>query len=163
MFDAGCPSPATCPPLAGSARSGHPLGIAVRNDLATRRGGAEEGNMRQRLVLTLVGAALTLAGFAGGVAAGSTGIIGVHPPVMTGSGYVGDHVVTLFSGGVGDGYEGRGSIDWRDADGTEHVGSWPDCLPATTAVDAIPFIGATLWHGSTGTATILWVDCRVRG
>jgi hypothetical protein len=109
------------------------------------------------MVRTVVGAVLIVGAFGAGVVAGSTGLIGVRAPTVIGDGYVGDHVVTFMSGDTS--YGVKGSVAWRDAAGSEHADGWPDCLTAGTSVTGIPFVGATVWHGGTGDATILWVDC----
>jgi hypothetical protein len=116
--------------------------------------------MNQRHLATAAVVVLVVAAFAGGVVAGSMGFAGIRPPLAIGSGYVGDHVVTFMNGDTG--YGVKNSVAWRDAAGTEHFDGWPDCLPATTAVAGIPFIGATVWHDGLGVATILWIDCSGR-
>ena len=113
--------------------------------------------MQFRIVPRFIAAVLIGVGFLLGLALGSTGIIGVRPPVLTGNGYVGAGVVTLFSGGTA--YGARDSIPWRGEDGAERDRGWPDCLPATTEVTNVRFVGANVWHGSSGQAQILWVDC----
>ncbi len=97
--------------------------------------------------------------FVAGLLIGSTGIAGFRPAILTGDGYVGDRVATISVGGTSFG--ARASVPWRDAAGSEHDGGWPDCL-TPGSVTGIPFTGATVWHGASGQATILWVDCSGR-
>ena len=116
--------------------------------------------MGQRIRIAIAGAALVVVSFGVGAAVGSMGFFGLRAPAAIGSGYVGDQVVTLTSGDTS--YGVRDSVAWRDASGSSHADGWPDCLPVGTNVAGIPFVGATIWHGDVGEATILWVDCSGR-
>ena len=80
-----------------------------------------------------------------------------HPPVMVGSGYVGEAVATLFAGDAAYGF--RSSVNWTDVNGSFHDGGWPDCLPRLQEVSGIRFAGEWQWVGDSATAEIVWVDC----
>jgi len=118
--------------------------------------------MRSRaawIAMVVVVAAVAIAAFGAGVVAGAGGVVGVRPQLLTGDGYAGDHVATLTVGG--DSYGARSSVPWRDASGSEHDGGWPECL-AMGSVAGVHFTGAVVWHGDSGQAMILWVDCSGR-
>jgi len=74
------------------------------------------------------------------------------------NGYVGADVASFPVGDTTYGF--RSNVAWTDSAGTEHDSGWPDCLPRLHSVQAIRFGGAVVWHGSTGEALVLWVDCR---
>ena len=98
-----------------------------------------------------------VAAFAGGVFIGMHGYLGFEPAVMTGDASVGQSGMTIISGGTA--YGGSRSVPWRDAAGTEHEASVPDCLSALGSVAGIPFAGAFVGNGDTKSAEVLWVDC----
>ena len=113
--------------------------------------------MLRRLLVVILAAIA----FAGGLYLGSTGLIGFHPPTMTGDGVVGDHVVTLYPDGntANSSYGVKGSVAWRDAKSADHADGWPDCLQPLQSVTGIRFTGATVWDDDTAVGRILWVDC----
>ena len=84
-----------------------------------------------------------------------------RPPVLVGSGYVGQDVATLFVGN--DAYGVRGSVNWTDAHGSFHDHGWPDCLPRLQAVSGIRFTGGTVpvgdGSGVTAVDEVFWLDC----
>ena len=77
---------------------------------------------------------------------------------MTGDGYVSQDVASFQSGGTS--YGVRASVAWRDANGSEHTDGWPACLTPLGSVKGVRFTGAIVWHGTSGQATVFWVDCE---
>jgi hypothetical protein len=116
--------------------------------------------MRKRLVSVAAALAAAFAVFLSGLVVGSTGVAGVRPATMTGDGYVGQQVATLWSGDTAYGVES--SVAWRDAVGSEHTHGWPACLTPLSSVTRVRFTGAVVWSGTTGQATVFWVDCHDR-
>ncbi len=78
--------------------------------------------------------------------------------IYTANGHVGADVASFQVGDTTYGFQG--TVAWTDRAGTEHPDGWPDCLPKLQAVEAVRFGGATIWHGTSGYAQVLWVDCR---
>ena len=78
--------------------------------------------------------------------------------IYTADGYVGADVATFQVGDTSYGF--RGSVAWTDRAGAEHPDGWPDCLPKLQSVEAIRIGTAVIWHGTSGSAQVLWVDCR---
>jgi hypothetical protein len=117
--------------------------------------GGRVNSRAARLVVVVL--AVVVAG-AVGVWAGSRGVIGFHPGTMTADGSTGDKVITLESGGVS--YGAKDSVAWTDSLGAIHDSGWPDCLPPSTVVKGVTFLGGMVWYGDVGQAEILWVDCR---
>jgi predicted lipoprotein len=115
--------------------------------------------MRKGLVPVAVVLAVAVVVFLSGLAVGSTGVAGVRPATLTGDGYVGEHVATLWSGDTAYGLSS--SVAWRDAAGSEHEDGWPACL-ALGEVKGVRFTGAVVWHDTGGQATVFWVDCSGR-
>lgn len=83
-----------------------------------------------------------------------------HPglTIYTGSGYVGADQASFQVGDTWYGFES--SVAWTDRAGAEHANGWPACLPRLQSVQNVRFGGAVIWHGTTGEALVLWVDCR---
>jgi hypothetical protein len=115
--------------------------------------------MRKMLVPVALSLAVAVVAFLSGFAVGSTGVAGVRPATMTGDGYVGQQVATLWSGDTAYGISS--SVAWRDAAGSEHEDGWPACL-TLGEVKAVRFTGAVVWHNAGGQATVFWVDCSGR-
>jgi hypothetical protein len=113
-----------------------------------------------RLALLALAAALVAAAFFVGLQLGAAGAIGFHPPTMTGDATPGEKVVSIEVGGTT--YGASQSVSWTDASGSLHEDGWPDCLAAGVEARGLRFTGAMVWHGSSGMATILWVDCQGR-
>lgn len=78
--------------------------------------------------------------------------------IYEGSGYVGADVASFRAGDTWYGF--RSTVAWTDSGGAEHYGGWPECLPRLQYVEGVRFGGAVVWHGNTGEALVLWVDCR---
>lgn len=113
--------------------------------------------MRRRLVSLAAGLAVAGIVFLLGLAAGATGVAGMHPTVMTADARVGEQVATFTVGATS--YGVASSVPWRDAGGTEHEGGWPACL-TPGAVNGVRFTGAVVSNGGTTSyAEVLWVDC----
>jgi hypothetical protein len=82
----------------------------------------------------------------------------VELTTYTANGQVGADVASFQVGDTTYGFQT--SVAWTDAAGAEHPDGWPDCLPRLQAVQGVRFGGAVIWHGNTGYAQVLWVDCR---
>ena len=107
-------------------------------------------------------AALAVAvAFGLGVGAGAAGAIGVRVPTSVGDGMAGEHVATLWAADPSMAYGASGSVAWRDANGSEHEDGWPACL-APGELKGVHFIGATVWHGTSGFGEIHRVGCSAR-
>ena len=78
--------------------------------------------------------------------------------IYTASGYVGADQASFTVGDTTFGFES--SVPWTDQAGSEHPDGWPACLPKLQAVSGVRFGGAVVWHGDSGEARVLWVDCR---
>ena len=78
--------------------------------------------------------------------------------IYTGSGYVGADQASFQVGDTTFGFES--SVPWRDQAGSEHDSGWPACLPKLQTVSGVRFGGAVVWHGTSGDARVLWVDCQ---
>lgn len=78
--------------------------------------------------------------------------------IYTANGQVGADVASFQVGDTTYGF--RSSVAWTDQAGAEHPDGWPDCLPRLQSVQGVRFGGAVVWHGTTGDAQVLWVDCR---
>jgi hypothetical protein len=76
----------------------------------------------------------------------------------TASGQVGADVASFEVSDTTFGF--RTSVAWTDRAGVEHPHGWPECLPRLQSVTGVRFGGAVIWHGNTGYAQVLWVDCR---
>ena len=113
--------------------------------------------MRTRSLPLVFVVAVGVVAFGVGLVLGGTGILGVHPAMLVGDGYVGDHVATLSSGGTAYGL--RASVAWTDEGGSFHDSGWPSCLARPGAVSGVKFAGSLVWHEDSGIATVLWVDC----
>lgn len=114
-----------------------------------------------RSALVLVGLGILLAGLIGyGVGRGLTA-----GPRMSevkvfrdAPGHVGDAQASATGDGTTYGFSGE--VPWVDASGSWHDSGWPSCLPRR-AETRITFGGATVYGPTgTGSARILWVDCR---
>lgn len=113
--------------------------------------------MSRGRIRAIVAVMVVVAAFGIGVVAGARGLVGVHPPTLTGDGVVGDRVVSLSAGD--ETYGAKDSIAWRDSSGAVHSSGWPDCLMTLGEVHGVKFDGAVVWHETVGISTILWVDC----
>jgi hypothetical protein len=119
--------------------------------------------MRRIAVPLVAGLVVAIIVFVSGVGFGAAGAIGVRVPVSVGAGMAGDHVASLWANGDdATAYGARTSVAWRDAQGAEHESGWPACISTPGQVEGIHFIGAMVWHGSSASGTILWVDCQGR-
>lgn len=78
--------------------------------------------------------------------------------IYEGNGYVGADVASFQVGDTW--YAFRSTVAWTDTAGAEHPGGWPACLPRLQSVEGVRFGGAVVWHGDSGEALVLWVDCR---
>jgi hypothetical protein len=105
--------------------------------------------------IVAVGAAVAVA-FTLGYATRASEHLGLT--IYQANGYVGAEVASFEVGDTTYGF--RSSVPWTDRAGSEHPGGWPDCLPRLHAVEGVRFGGAVVWHGSSGEALVLWVDCR---
>ena len=108
-----------------------------------------------RARIGLMGTALVLAFVLGYVARGA---MRTELTIYQGDGYVGDDVASFTVGDTTFGF--RSSVAWTDRNGTEHPSGWPECLPRLQSVQSVRFGGTVAWHGSSGEAVVLWVDCR---
>lgn len=81
----------------------------------------------------------------------------LHLPTYTADGYVGADQASFQVGDTWYGFES--SVAWTDRTGAVHDGGWPECLPKLREVKGVRFSGAVLWHGDSGTARVVWVDC----
>jgi len=119
--------------------------------------------MKKVAVPVVAGLAVAVVMFLAGVGLGAAGAVGVRVPVSVGAGMVGDHVASLWANGDdATAYGASASVSWRDGRGAEHEAGWPECLSTPGQVEGVRFIGAMVWHGSSASGTILWVDCQGR-
>jgi hypothetical protein len=110
----------------------------------------------QRVVIALLALAVV---FAAGYWLG--GERALHLPIYTGDGYVGANQASFPVGDTTYGFES--SVAWTDKTGAEHDSGWPECLPQLHDVKGVRFSGAILWHGDSGIARVVWVDCQDHG
>jgi hypothetical protein len=82
----------------------------------------------------------------------------LHLPTYIGDGYVGADQASFQVGDTWYGFES--SVAWTDGSGAEHSEGWPACLPKLHDVKHVRFAGAVMWHGGSGEATVVWVDCQ---
>lgn len=82
----------------------------------------------------------------------------VELTIYTANGQVGADVASFQVGDTTYGF--RSNVAWTDEAGAEHPDGWPACLPRLQSVAGVRFGGAVVWHGNTGEALVLWVDCR---
>ncbi len=82
----------------------------------------------------------------------------VELTIYTANGHVGADVASFQVGDTIYGFQA--SVAWTDQAGAEHSDGWPACLPRLQSVQGVRFGGAVIWHGNTGYAQVLWVDCR---
>ena len=129
----------------------------IRPEAATRRNGG--GEMHKARVP--IAAALAVAGvlLVAGIALGWRVVVNNGPATLTGDGYVGEKVATVWAGDTAYGF--RSSVAWRDGGGVEHKDGWPTCLTPGD-VKGLRFTGSFVDDGSASTATVLWVDCSGR-
>lgn len=107
-----------------------------------------------------IAAAIAIAGvlLVAGIALGWR-VVANNPATLTGDGYVGEKVATIWAGDTAYGF--RSSVAWRAAGGVEHKDGWPACLTPGD-VKGLRFTGSFVNDGSDSTATVLWVDCSGR-
>ncbi|GAA5143699.1 hypothetical protein GCM10023340_09700 [Nocardioides marinquilinus] len=113
---------------------------------------ADRGRARMAAAL---GGLLVLGGVAFLAGAASAGPD--EPSWQTGTGYVGEEIVTVESDGWS--YGATDSVDtWWDEEGTLHSGGWPSCL--TPGPHQVRFVAADLEIDGIRTRPIVAVDCR---
>jgi hypothetical protein len=109
-----------------------------------------------RPVLAVAAALVIAVSFAAGYSLRSPGPVDLS--IYTASGYVGADQASFQVGDTTFGFES--SVPWTDQAGSEHPDGWPACLPKLQTVSGVRFGGAVVWHGDSGEARVLWVDCR---
>lgn len=114
-----------------------------------------------RKVQVPVAAALAVAAVLviAGIALGWRVTLKGGPALLTGDGFVGQGVATIWAGDTAYGL--RSPVAWRDSVGAEHKDGWPACL-APGDVKGLRFTGSVVDDGAVSTATVLWVDCSGR-